>query len=83
MSLILPLSLIHLVDNIIFQVASFIVLLTITIVWIVIFALRGLNFNPIPIVGRDQSTVAGFVLSNFSFVSLYPSFVSLKPTPLF
>ncbi|KAG8217068.1 hypothetical protein J3R82DRAFT_5067 [Butyriboletus roseoflavus] len=76
MSLILPLSLIHLVDNIIFQVASFIVLLIISIIWIVIFILNGLNSNPIPVVGHDQSTVAGFVLSNFSFVMTVPAWVN-------
>ncbi|KAG9315158.1 AAAP amino acid permease [Chiua virens] len=75
-SLILPLSLIHLVDNIIFQVVSFIVLLGITIIWIVIFAIKGFNIDRTPVVGHDQSTVAGFVLSNFSFVTTIPAWVN-------
>ncbi|KAH0835793.1 AAAP amino acid permease [Lanmaoa asiatica] len=76
LSLILPLSLIRLVDNIIFQVASFIVLLITTIVWVVIFALSGLNANAIPVVGYNQSSVVGFVLSNFSFVTMIPAWVN-------
>ncbi|KAF8550992.1 hypothetical protein OG21DRAFT_1445836 [Imleria badia] len=75
-SLILPLSLVHLVDNIIFQIASFFILLIITVVWIVIFAVTGLNTNHIPAVGHAQSTVVGFVLSNFSFVTTIPAWVN-------
>ena len=82
-SLVLPLSLVHLVDNVIFQIVSFIILLIITIIWIVIFAVRGLHIGHIPVVGHNQSTVVGFVLSNFSFVSSHSShsFI-LHPMPL-
>ncbi|KAF8128973.1 AAAP amino acid permease [Boletus edulis] len=75
-SLIFPLSLVHLVDNIIFQVVSFIVLLIITVVWIIVFIVGGLNTNHTPVVGHSQSTVVGFVLSNFSFVMTIPAWVN-------
>ncbi|KAG6380043.1 hypothetical protein JVT61DRAFT_8123 [Boletus reticuloceps] len=66
----------HLVDNIIFQVVSFIVLLIITVVWIIVFIVGGLDTNHTPVVGHNQSTVVGFVLSNFSFVMTIPAWVN-------
>ncbi|KAH7887300.1 AAAP amino acid permease [Phlebopus sp. FC_14] len=74
--LVLPLSLLQLVDNIKFQVASFIVLIVITLLWIVVFARTGVHHYYVPVVGQDQSSVVGFVLSNFAFVTTIPAWVN-------
>lgn len=70
----MPLGLIHLSDNIKFQIASFITLLIITIVWVVTFIQVGIKNHPIPVVGSDQGTVVGYVISNFAFVSVVSIF---------
>jgi hypothetical protein len=67
--MVFPLSLIQLTDNIKFQVASFILLLAITATWLVTFAQLGLRTYVVPAIGKNQSNVLGFVLSNFAFVS--------------
>lgn len=66
--MILPLSLNQLTDNIKFQIASFILLLCITVIWIATCIQVGLHTVSIPVVGSNQSNVVGFVLSNFAFV---------------
>ena len=70
LALALPLGLIQLSDNIKFQIASFITLILITIVWIVTFFQVGITNNSIPAVASDQGTVVGYVISNFAFVSI-------------
>ena len=70
-AMILPLSLIHLTDNVKFQVASFILLLCIAVIWVATCIQVGLHTVSVPVVGRDQSSVVGFVLSNFAFVSVF------------
>ncbi|KAF8232896.1 hypothetical protein L208DRAFT_1269922 [Tricholoma matsutake] len=75
-ALVLPLGLIHLSDNIKYQIASFITLLFITIVWIVTFFQVGITNNSIPVVGSNQGTVVGYVISNFAFVTTIPAFVN-------
>jgi hypothetical protein len=67
--MILPLSLNKLTDNIKFQIASFIFLLCITVIWLATCIQVGLHTFPIPVVRSKQSNVVGFVLSNFAFVS--------------
>ena len=67
--LVLPLGLIQLSENIKFQIASFITLFVITIVWIATFFQVGITNNPISAVGTSQGTVVGYVISNFAFVS--------------
>ncbi|KAF9516504.1 hypothetical protein BS47DRAFT_1315345 [Hydnum rufescens UP504] len=74
--LVLPLGLIHLTDNIKFQIASFITLLFIVIVWVVTFCQVGIKNYPIPVVASNQGTVVGFVISNFAFVTTIPAFVN-------
>ena len=67
--MVLPLSMMSLVRNIKFQIASVMILLFIMSVWIFIFAQNGLNL-PIPIVHSNQGSLLGFTLSNFAFVSV-------------
>lgn len=69
--MIVPLSLIHLTDNIIFQIASFILLIIIAVIWIAAFIQVGLDKVFVPVVDSNQSNVVGFVLSNFAFVSVF------------
>jgi hypothetical protein len=66
--MVLPLSMMSLVENIKFQLVSVAVLFFIMISWIIIFARHGLDRN-IPLIGNNQSTLVGFVLNNFAFVS--------------
>lgn len=66
--MVLPLSVMSLVQNINFQLASVATLFVVMAIWIYIFACKGLNLA-IPAVGSDQSGLIGFVLSNFAFVS--------------
>jgi hypothetical protein len=65
--MVLPLSVMSLVQNIKFQLASVATLLFVMATWIYIFSHQGLNLA-IPVVGSDQSSLVGFVLSNFAFV---------------
>jgi hypothetical protein len=67
--MVLPLSIMSLVQNIKFQLASVAVLFFVMASWVVIFAKHGLNLD-IPVIGSSQSTLVGFVLNNFAFVSL-------------
>lgn len=66
--MVIPLSVMSLVENIKFQLASVAVLFFVMISWIVIFAQNGLDID-IPVIGSNQSTLVGFVLNNFAFVS--------------
>lgn len=66
--MVLPLSMMSLVDNIKFQMASVAILLFVMLSWMIIFAQHGLDLE-IPVVGRSQSSLVGFVLNNFAFVS--------------
>ena len=69
--MVLPLSVMSLVQNIKLQIASVATLFIVIMIWIYIFARHGLNYTAPP-VGNDQSTLVGFVLGNFAFVSLHP-----------
>jgi hypothetical protein len=66
--MVIPLSVLSLVQNIKFQLASVATLFLVMMIWIYIFASHGLDL-PIPAVGSNQSGLVGFVLSNFAFVS--------------
>lgn len=69
--MIVPLSLIHLTDNIIFQIASFILLIIIAVIWIATYIQVGLDKVFVHVVDSNQSNVVGFILSNFAFVSVF------------
>jgi hypothetical protein len=66
--MVLPLSMMSLVQNIKFQLASVAILFFVMVSWIAIFAQHGLDLE-IPVIGRSQSSLVGFVLNNFAFVS--------------
>jgi hypothetical protein len=66
--MVIPLSLLSLVQNIKFQLASVATLFFVMMVWIYLFSSHGFDL-PIPAVGSNQSGLVGFVLSNFAFVS--------------
>ncbi|TVY92647.1 hypothetical protein LAWI1_G002418 [Lachnellula willkommii] len=74
-AMVLPLSVMSLVQNIKFQIASVGTLFFVIIVWIYIFAQHGLE-QTVPPVGNDQSTLIGFVLGNFAFITTIPSFIN-------
>ncbi|TVY28961.1 hypothetical protein LHYA1_G001672 [Lachnellula hyalina] len=74
-AMVLPLSVMSLVQNIKFQIASVATLFFVIIVWIYIFAKHGLE-QTVPPVGNDQSTLIGFVLGNFAFITTIPSFIN-------
>lgn len=67
--LVIPLSMMTLVGNIKFQLASVAALFFVMISWIAIFVKHGLN-QSIPAIGDNQSSLVGFVLNNFAFVRL-------------
>ncbi|KAL7272460.1 hypothetical protein RUND412_004727 [Rhizina undulata] len=73
--LVFPLSAMSLVQNIKFQLASVGVLFLVLAIWIFMFAEHGLNLS-IPTVGSDQSSLMGFILNNFAFITTVPSFIN-------
>ncbi|CZR67268.1 uncharacterized protein PAC_17167 [Phialocephala subalpina] len=74
-AMVLPLSMMSLVQNIKFQLISVAALFFVMIVWIFLFADHGLD-REIPTVGNNQSALFGFVLSNFAFITTVPSFIN-------
>ena len=76
--MVLPLSVMSLVQNIKFQLASVATLFFVMSCWIVIFAHHGFD-EDIPAFGKDQSSLIGFVLNNFAFVSLLSTIVVVTP----
>jgi hypothetical protein len=69
--MVIPLSMMSLVQNIKFQLASVASLFFVMACWIFIFAHHGLD-QEIPAFGNNQSSLIGFVLNNFAFVSFLP-----------
>jgi hypothetical protein len=66
--MVIPLSMMTLVQNIKFQLASVATLIFIMLAWIIIFAEHGFN-QEVPAIGNNQGSLVGFVLNNFAFVS--------------
>ncbi|TVY41556.1 hypothetical protein LOCC1_G005111 [Lachnellula occidentalis] len=81
-AMVLPLSVMSLVQNIKFQIASVATLFFVLIVWIYIFAKHGLE-QTVPAVGNDQSTLVGFVLGNFAFTLLNTTVHQITTIPSF
>jgi hypothetical protein len=77
--MVLPLSVMSLVQNIKFQLASVASLSFVMVVWIYIFATHGLDLA-IPAFGNNQSALIGFVLSNFAFVGPAGEFLRIALT---
>jgi len=67
--MVLPLSVMSLVQNIKFQLASVVILLFVMSSWVFIFAKQGFDL-PTLAIGSNQSSLIGFVLNNFAFVGL-------------
>ncbi|KAF8860892.1 hypothetical protein BDZ45DRAFT_292291 [Acephala macrosclerotiorum] len=74
-AMVLPLSVMSLVQNIKFQLASVVILLFVMISWVFIFAEKGFDL-PTPAIGSNQSSLIGFVLNNFAFITTVPSFIN-------
>ncbi|CAG8498648.1 22949_t:CDS:2 [Dentiscutata erythropus] len=73
--MVIPLGILELVDNIGVQIASFITLLFIIIIWIITFIIHGLSSDLVPFVGNDQSQVIGTVLYNYAFITTVPTWI--------
>ncbi|CAG8700965.1 3028_t:CDS:2 [Acaulospora morrowiae] len=81
LTLVFPLGIMELVDNIKVQIASFMILLFTFISWLITFMVRGLNKDLVPIVGSDESRVVGAVLFNYAFITTVPSWINeINPT---
>jgi hypothetical protein len=65
--MVLPLSVMSLVQNIKFQLLSVASLFFVMVVWVFLFADHGFSLS-IPVLGHNQSALMGFVFSNFAFV---------------
>ncbi|KAI7827514.1 hypothetical protein BC939DRAFT_378198, partial [Gamsiella multidivaricata] len=77
-SMILPLGLLKLSENIWVQLLSFILILLIVLQWIVTFCLHGLDSTLVPAVGSDISQTFGTILFNYAFVTTVPSWANAK-----
>ncbi|CAO0790219.1 unnamed protein product [Mucor circinelloides] len=78
--LVIPLGFFSLVENIVVQMTSFIVLAGILIQWTVAFAQEGFDASLLPASGSNSTMVLGIVIFNYSFITTIPSWVnSLKP----
>ncbi|KAJ7509778.1 AAAP amino acid permease [Mycena galericulata] len=58
------------------MIASFVLLLCITVIWLATCIQVGLHHIPVSIVGSNQSNVVGFALSNFAFVTTIPAWIN-------
>ncbi|KAG0053904.1 hypothetical protein BGZ83_000217 [Gryganskiella cystojenkinii] len=77
-SMILPLGLLKLSENIWLQLASFILILLIVLQWIVTFFIHGLDTDLVPVVGSDISQTFGTILFNYAFITTVPSWANAK-----
>ena len=76
--MVIPLSLMSLVENIKVQMASVATLFFVMVSWVYLFASHGMEQN-IPAVGHNQGSLVGFVLNNFAFVSSWYRNMGLEP----
>ncbi|KAF7726855.1 hypothetical protein EC973_008362 [Apophysomyces ossiformis] len=78
--MVIPLGFFTLVENIIVQIISFVILLVILVIWVVFFGIHGLDPSMLPAVGPNSTQVLGIVVFNYSYITTIPSWVnSLKP----
>ncbi|KAG0379638.1 hypothetical protein BGX24_012353 [Mortierella sp. AD032] len=78
LSMILPLALLKLSENIWLQLASFILILLIVTQWIVTFITHGLDTSLVPVIGEDISQTFGTILFNYAFITTIPSWANAK-----
>ncbi|KAG0208875.1 hypothetical protein BGX28_000274 [Mortierella sp. GBA30] len=77
-SMILPLGLLKLSENIWVQLASFVLMLLIVLQWIVTFFIHGLDTTLVPAVGSDIGQTFGTILFNYAFITTVPSWANAK-----
>ena len=76
--LVIPLSVMNLDDNIVVQKAAFALLLSICVVWAVLFVRRGLDASRVPVLGSQLGAVIGVSFANFAFLTSVPSWMNDK-----
>lgn len=67
--MVIPLGFFSLVENIIVQMVSFIVLIAVLLQWCAAFGQEGLQTDLLPAVGPNSTTVLGIVIFNYSFIT--------------
>ncbi|KAG0298133.1 hypothetical protein BGZ98_000306 [Dissophora globulifera] len=77
-SMVLPLGLLKLSENIWVQLVSFVLILLIVLQWIVTFFIHGLDTALVPTVGSDISQTFGNILFNYAFITTVPSWANAK-----
>ena len=65
-------------ENTIFQIISFVTLISVSIEFIVAFLLHGIEFSYAPLWGNDFSDLFGVVLFNFAVVVAVPAWLFEK-----
>ncbi|KAI8143731.1 hypothetical protein BJV82DRAFT_609229 [Fennellomyces sp. T-0311] len=78
--MVMPLGFFSLVENIMVQMTSFIVLCAVLLQWTVAFCQEGLDTSRLPAVGPDSTLVLGIVIFNYSYITTIPTLVNdLRP----
>ena len=78
---VVPLGCFNLDDNMIVQKGAFVSLLSIVVVWAILFVRHGLDLSFVPLVGSGSggfSSVVGVSIFNFAFLTSIPSWVNSK-----
>jgi len=71
----LPMSLMDLKENIVFQVVGFVVLIVISLQFVVSFLMNGIDFSNVSMWGEDWSDMFGVILFNFAVVIVVPAWL--------
>jgi len=74
----LPMSLMDLKENTIFQIFGFIVLIILSLIFIGVFLIHGLDVSNVSLWGSDWSDLFGVVLFNFAVVIAIPAWLYEK-----
>ncbi|KAI9190701.1 uncharacterized protein BJ171DRAFT_606653 [Polychytrium aggregatum] len=73
-----PLSALNLNDNIIVQFFSFLLTVSVIVIWCIMFISQGLNWSLIHPETKDVSQVVGTVMFNYAFITQIPSWLNTK-----
>jgi len=60
------------------NIVSFLITMTVFLVWIILFCFHGFNFSYVPFLGSKCQEVVGVVMFNFAFVTTIPSWINIK-----
>jgi len=71
----LPMSLMDLKENTVFQVVGFVVLIVISLQFVVSFLMNGIDFSNVSMWGEDWSDMFGVILFNFAVVIVVPAWL--------